>query len=108
MAELTVRGQLTLVELAKRTNNKELLTIAEVLNEDNELVQDAVWLEANDITSHVYTRRTSLPTGSWRQINKGVVEEASSTQQIREPIGILEAFSKTDCVLVQNVYLHGD
>ena len=102
MSELAVRGQLTLVELAKRTNNKELLTIAEVLNEDNELLQDAVWVEANDITSHVYTRRTSLPTGSWRKINEGVTEESSSTNQVREPIGILEAFSKVDCVLVDN------
>ena len=102
MAELSVRGQLTLVELAKRTNNKELLTIAEVLNEDNEILTDAVWQQANDITSHVFTQRTSLPTGSWRQINKGVEEEASSTKQIREPIGILESFSKVDCVLVDN------
>ncbi|MDO9534780.1 MAG: hypothetical protein Q7J85_05490 [Bacillota bacterium] len=102
MAELDIRGQLTLIELAKRTNNKELLTIAEVLNQDNEFIQDAVWVEANDITSHVYTRRASLPTGSWRRINEGVAEESSSTIQVREPIGILEAFSKVDCFLVDN------
>jgi len=102
MSELNIRGQLTLAELAKRTNNKELLTIAEVLNEDNEFIQDAVWVEANDITSHVHTRRASLPTGSWRTVNEGVDEESSSTLQIREPIGILEAFSKVDCFLVDN------
>ena len=102
MAELAVRGQLTLVELAKRTHNKELLTIAEVLNEDNELFDDAVWVESNDLTSHVFTQRTSLPTGSWRTVNEGVVEEASSTNQKRETIGILEAFSKVDAFLVDN------
>jgi len=102
MSELNVRGQLTLVELAKRTNNKELLTIAEVLAEDNEIITDAVWVEANDITSHVHTRRASLPTGSWRQVNEGVEEESSSTIQVREPIGMLEAYSKVDEFLVEN------
>jgi len=102
MAELAVRGQLTLVELAKRTHNKELLQIAEILNEDNELFDDAVWSEANDLTSHVYTQRSSLPTGSWRSINEGVTEESSSTKQVRESLGILEAFSKVDCLLVDN------
>lgn len=102
MSELAIRGQLTLVELAKRTHNKELLTIAEVMNEDNEIFDDAVWIESNDLTSHVFTQRTSLPTGSWRNVNEGVSEEASSTKQVRETIGLLEGFSKVDCFLVDN------
>ena len=102
MSDLKIRGQLTLIELAKRTHNKELLTIAEVMNEDNEFLSDAVWVEANDLTSHVHTRRVSLPTGSWRRLNEGVDEESSATKQIRESIGLLEAFSKVDAFLVDN------
>ena len=100
MGTLAIRDQLTLIELAKRTANKELLTIAEVLNETNEMLDNAIWVEANQLTSHVTTVRTSLPTGSWRAINEGVVEEASSTRQIVEPMGMLEAYSTVDKKLV--------
>jgi len=100
MSILTVRGQLTLTELAKRTANNELLSIAEVLTETNEMMDDAVWVEANQLTSHVTTVRTSLPTGSFRAINEGVPEEASSTRQVVEPMGMLEAYSTVDKKLV--------
>ena len=100
MSTLTVRGQLTLLELAKRTANKELLTIAELLNETNEMLDDAVWVEANQLTSHVTTQRTSLPTGHFRSINEGVEGESSSTKQIVEPMGMLEAYSTVDKKLV--------
>lgn len=101
MAVINVQSQLTLIELAKRTNDKNLLTIAEVLTQDHPLLADAIALESNQVTSHVGTRRTSLPTGTWRRLNKGVVTEASATTQITEPMGMLEAYSKVDCKLVK-------
>lgn len=100
MATLTANQQLTLVELAKRTANKKIETIAERLSEVNEMMMDAVWIEANDLTSHVTTVRTSLPSGTYRKINSGVASEASTTKQIREDIAMLEAFSKVDKKLV--------
>ena len=100
MATVAVQSQLTLIELAKRTNDKNLLTIAEVLAETNEIIQDAVWLESNQPTSHVGTQRTHLPVGTWRRINKGVVEEAAATKQVTEPMGMLEAYSTVDARLV--------
>jgi hypothetical protein len=42
----------------------------------------------------------ALPSGSWRKINAGVAKEASRTQQIEEPIGMLEAYSQVDEALV--------
>tara|TARA_Y100000310_G_scaffold337746_1_gene425623 strand:+ start:1176 stop:2141 length:966 start_codon:yes stop_codon:yes gene_type:complete len=101
MAELNVRGQLTLVELAKRTNNGNLLTIAEVLEETNEIFTDAPWLEANQTTSHIVTRRNSLPTGTYRKLNKGVPSESSTTTQVVEAISMLESYSKVDAKLVK-------
>lgn len=100
MAELDTRGQLTLVELAKRTNNGNLLTIAEVMDETNEILTDAVWQEANQLTGHLITRRHSLPSGSWRRLNKGVDSESSATSQITEAIGMLESYSEVDKKLV--------
>lgn len=101
MAEFEIRDQLTLLELAKRTNLGDLVTIVEVLEETNEWLQDAIWLEANQTMSHITTQRTSKPTGTWRKINEGVAPEASSTLQIVEGIGILEAYSRVDKLLAE-------
>jgi hypothetical protein len=84
------------MELAKRTTDGNLVEIAEVLNTSKDLIQDAVWLEANQLNSHVGTRRTRLPAGSFRQANQGVAGDASSTRQITEPIARLEGHSKID------------
>lgn len=100
MATNTVRDQLTLVELAKRSSDGNILQIAEVLEETNEMLEDAVWVEANGMTSHVITVRTSLPTGTFRILNDGVPSEASSTRQIEEGIGMLESISEVDAKLV--------
>lgn len=90
---------LNLVELAKRTGNGNLLLIAEVLTEKNAIVQDAFWVQANQLTSHKITRRQALASGTWRQLNKGVPAEVTETRQIVEPIGMLESYSKVDKVL---------
>lgn len=100
MATLTARSQLSLIELAKRTHNQNLLEIAENLTETNEMFDNAVWTEANGETSHKYVERTSLPNGSWRAINEGVDAEASSTIQRTEELSILETYSEVDKLLV--------
>lgn len=100
MTTTAVREQLTLLELARRTNLNTIVTIAEVLNETNEWLQDAVWLESNQATSHVTTQRTSLPSGTFRKIWGGVSREASSTRQIVEGMCMLEAYSVVDKFLV--------
>ncbi|MCF8012414.1 MAG: hypothetical protein K9L56_14170 [Clostridiales bacterium] len=88
--------KLTLAELAKRVSDGNVQTVAEVLNETNDFLTDAAWIEANQLTGHKGTIRQSLPSGTWRQINDGVTEESSKTRQITEGIGLLEALSKID------------
>lgn len=100
MATLTAE-KMTLIELAKRTKDGSLQAISEVLNKVNPILDDAIWVQGNGETSHTTTKRTVLPTGSWRKINQGVSQEASRTQQIVEPIGMLEAFSQVDQALVE-------
>jgi len=102
MADTTyaLRDQLTLVELAKRTLSGQHLTIAEVLAETNEMLLDAVWIESNQPTSHITSKRVSLPAGTWRKVNSGVYREASTTLQIVETIGLCESYSVVDKFLV--------
>ena len=95
MAELE-NNRLGIVEIAKRTNLGDVLTVSEVLSENNEVLQDMVWVPANNLVSHVHNRRLSLPGGTWRKLNEGAAIEASQTKQIVENIGRLESWSQID------------
>ena len=102
MATHNAYRQLTLVELAKRKDpDGNLATIAEVLAEDNEILQDAIWQPSNDTFSYKVVRRSSLPTGSWRKFNEGVSIEASRTVEELETIGMLETFARNDVDLIK-------
>jgi len=92
---------ITLVELAHRKDpSGNLATIAEVLAENSTIMQDAPWTEANDTYSHKIVRRSSLPSGTWRTLNKGVTVESSQTREFTEGIGMLEAYAETDVEIV--------
>jgi len=86
----------TLAELKKRMVDGNIQDIMEVLAQSRHLVEDAVFLEANQTASHVGIRRTSLPSGTHRQANQGVAAHSSTTRQISEPITRLEDHSKVD------------
>jgi len=102
MATLTANG-LTLAEVAKRHDPQgNLATIAEVLEQENEILQDAVWRESNDVWANVTTRRAALPTGSWRKLNAGVAAEKSDTVQVVDTIGILETWAKNDIEVINS------
>ncbi|MFH1090621.1 MAG: hypothetical protein V1742_03525, partial [Pseudomonadota bacterium] len=97
MTTLDTTAQLTLLELAKRKDPRgNLAVIAEVLAQDNEILKDAPWVEANDTFSHKIVRRLSLPQGSWRKINSGVALESSRTVEVIEAMGMLETYSQVD------------
>jgi len=103
MATLNSYSQLTLKELANRRDpDGQLATIVEALAEDNEVLQDAPFYEGNDVFSNRTTRRSSLPSGSWRKVNEGVGTEASGTVQVIDTIGILETYSEVDKILVDS------
>lgn len=68
----------------------------ELLAANNEMLDDMVWIEANDGTGHKTTMRTGLPKGTWRLINAGVPPEKSATAAIRDTCGVLESYSQVD------------
>ena len=101
MASLTAYKQLTLIEVAKRkAPDNTMATIAEVLSQDNAILQDAVWREANDTFSNKTVRRASLPSGSWRKLNEGVATESSETVELMDVIGMLETWSENDIEII--------
>lgn len=88
---------LTLVDFAKRKDpDGKIAAIAELLSQTNELLEDMLFMEGNLPTGHRTTVRTGLPDAAWRLINQGVQPSKSTTAQIDEACGILEAWSEVD------------
>jgi hypothetical protein len=100
MADVT-DSRLGLVEVVKRHDpNGNLATIAEVLAKTNSIIGDAVWKEGNDIFSNKTVRRSSLPSGTWRKLNRGVASESSDTVELIDTIGILETRAENDVEII--------
>jgi hypothetical protein len=87
----TLTGRENMLMAARMTHNNEIINVAEVLNETNDIINDAHVERANDITSHVVSRRTALPTPAWVKLGAGWDATAGTIQQVREQIGQLKA-----------------
>ena len=80
----------TLQDLAKETHNGDMIAVANNLVEENEILQDIHWEEANDITSHVFSFTVSVGMGGWRLLNRGVDESEGKEAQGRAFMGMHE------------------
>lgn len=88
---------LTLADWAKRLDpDGKVPSIVELLSQTNQLLDDMLWMEGNLPTGHRTTVRTGLPTVAWRLLNQGVQPSKSTTAQIDEQCGMLEAWSEVD------------
>lgn len=90
-------GALTLADWAKRLDpDGRVPVVAELLSQSNEVLEDAVFMEGNLPTGHRVVIRTGLPTVYWRAINQGIPTSKSTTAQVDEACGMLEAYSEVD------------
>lgn len=74
-------------------------TIADVVNmlsQENEILMDLPWMEANQGMSHRTTIRTGLPAAFWRMYNSGVPRGKSTVAPIVETCAMLETYSEVD------------
>lgn len=87
----------TMRDITKRLDAKgKIDAIAEILEETNEIVIDMPLVECNSADGHKSTIRNALPEVDWRQFNYGVKSSKSDTQQVLDPTGMLETYSKVD------------
>jgi hypothetical protein len=91
MATNDISSRENLLLAAKMTHNNEIIDVAEVLNETNDIIADAVVQRGNDITSHVVARRTALPAVSWVKVGNGWAATTGLLNQARETMGMLKA-----------------
>lgn len=88
---------LNLADWAKRVDdNQKTATIVELLSQANEVLLDMPWLEGNLATGHKTTVRTGIPSGTWRMLYQGVLPSKSTTAQVVDTCGNLEAYAQVD------------
>lgn len=73
--------------------------VAEILSQMNQIVQDMPFIEGNLPTGHRASVRTTLPTPTWRRLNKGVASTKSTSAQVTDTCGMQEAISIVDKAL---------
>ena len=96
MATLS-NGSLTLADWAKRIDpDGRIPVVAELLSQSNEILEDCIFKEGNLPTGERVVIRTGLPTVYWRALNQGIPNSKSTTAQVDEACGILEARSEID------------
>jgi hypothetical protein len=99
-------NNLTLADWAKRQDpNNQPARIIELLSQSNEIIEDQVWKEGNLPTGTRTTVRSGLPDVAWRKLNYGVQPSKSTTVQVDDTCGMLEAWSVVDKDLAE---LNGD
>lgn len=92
----------TLLDVAKRLDpDGQIATIVELLTQNNQILLDMPWSEGNLPTGNRTTVRTGLPAVTWRLLNGGVTPSKSTTAQIDEACGKLEAWSQVDCAVAK-------
>lgn len=90
----------TLVDLAKRLDpDGSIAMIAEILNETNEIMEDMPYMEGNLPTGNKTTIRTGIPEPTWRRLYGGVKPTRSTTAQVTDNTGMLEAYAEVDKAL---------
>jgi hypothetical protein len=90
----------TLLDVSKRLDpDGKIASIVELLAQSNDVLQDMTFVEGNLPTGHRTTVRTGLPTPTWRKLYGGVQPGKSTTVQVTDSAGMLEAYAEVDKAL---------
>lgn len=96
MATLAVTNP-TLADVAKVTDpDGKIAVVVEILNETNEIIDDATWIEGNLPTGHKSSIRSGLPTPTWRKLYAGVQPTKSRSVEVTDSTGNMEAYAEVD------------
>jgi len=86
-----------MLDVARRLDpNGKIADIAEMMDDVNPILDDAVFMECNDGTQNLTTVRNGLPTAAWIRAYKGYTPSKSTTTQVSDATGHLGAMSEID------------
>jgi hypothetical protein len=88
---------LNLIDVYRRTEDgQQIATVLELLHQINPVLEDAIAVECNMGAVHRHTVRTGLPDVAWGRLYQGIPQSKSTTQQVDDTTGFLEALSTID------------
>ena len=88
---------LNLADWAKRLDpNGNTADVINLLSQDNEMLEDMIFVESNGPTSHRTTVVTGEPSVDFRVMNTGVTPSKSTTAQVDETMGTIATYSEID------------
>lgn len=92
----------TLIDIAASfgSDGKVEKTVAELLSQTNEVLQDMVLVECNSGQQHKAVLRTGLPKVFWRSYNQGVPASKSTTTPFTASCSMMEHYFEVDADLV--------
>lgn len=94
---LVSSGRNTLIDIAKSFGpDGKVATVAELLNQSNELIQHMNFIEGNLPTGHKGVVRTGLPTVQLRSFYRGVKVSKSGRATIEDVCAMLEGRNEID------------
>lgn len=102
MATAIASSNMTLADIAKQTmpDGSVERDVVELLSQDNEILTDMSWEEANGATFHRSTVRTGIPEPTFRRFYEGVTPVKNTYAQIDEPLGMMESRSVVDAKML--------
>jgi hypothetical protein len=89
---------LTMADIAKETlpDGSIEADVVNLLAQDNPILDDMTWEEANGGTSHRSVQTISIPEPQWVRFYEGVTPSKSGRAQVDEPIGRMKNRSQVD------------
>lgn len=92
----------TLLDIAKTHNNKVELEVAKVLHRKNGVLRFSNFEQANQLTSHIFSKEVGLPSGTERGVNEATTAEKPQNGQGTESLSYIESRSEID-ILMQKI-----
>jgi hypothetical protein len=87
--------------LKDNTQQAKMGMIVNNLLQSNPILEDMVWTESNEITSHKTMVTTSVPTPQFRLANQGIATGKGSFNTIIDSIGSLQSISDVDTEILR-------
>jgi hypothetical protein len=90
----------TLLDVSRRLDpDGKIAKLVELLNAQNPILEDMTFMEGNLLTGHKTSVRTGLPEPTWRKIYGFVQPTKSTSAQVTDSCGMLEAYAEVDKAL---------
>lgn len=87
----------TLWDLAKALDpDGNTADIVEILNQTNEVLDDAVWLPGNETTGHQVNIRAGIPASTWTKLGQGIQANKSTLTAVHFNTARQEGMSEVD------------